>query len=136
MKKMILIFTLVFTLFTFSLGASLSDIQDHWVVLNIMKATNDEFFSGYPDGTFKPINNITRAEASVIIVELFDNKDLIKDVQWKNESPYVNTEVIRTEPEEVVLQTLLNESKDNYSRAYQYLSSIYKEDNEISNSSY
>lgn len=39
-----------------------SDISGHWAESTILKLVEKNFISGYPDGTFKPNNTITRAE--------------------------------------------------------------------------
>jgi hypothetical protein len=41
---------------------SLTDIAGHWAESNIKKLVSLGAISGYPDGTFRPNNNITRAE--------------------------------------------------------------------------
>jgi len=41
--------------------------RDHWAFNFIKSAFNNSWISGYPDGTFGPERNITRAEAVVII---------------------------------------------------------------------
>ena len=49
--------------------AALSDIKDHWAKDYITKAIGSGIVKGYPDGTFKPENNITRAQAASILVK-------------------------------------------------------------------
>lgn len=44
-----------------------SDIAGHWAKSDILAAAKMGFIDGYPDGTFRPDNNITRAEAVRII---------------------------------------------------------------------
>ncbi len=43
------------------------DIDGHWAYNNILVASAQAWISGYEDGTFRPDNNITRAEAMAII---------------------------------------------------------------------
>ncbi|WP_282936883.1 cadherin-like beta sandwich domain-containing protein [Paenibacillus sp. RC67] len=47
---------------------SLSDIIGHWAEANIKKAVGNGIVSGYPDGTFKPNNTVTRAEFAVMLM--------------------------------------------------------------------
>lgn len=50
-----------------------SDVtQDFWGSVPIAALADLEFISGYPDGTFKPNNPITRAEVSAIMAKLGD----------------------------------------------------------------
>ncbi len=51
------------------IGTSIfSDVSmDDWFGLSVMRLANREIVHGYPDGTFKPANNINRAEASKVI---------------------------------------------------------------------
>ena len=46
----------------------LSDVNNHWAKSYITQLTSRKIISGYPDGTFLPDNNITRAEFTKIIV--------------------------------------------------------------------
>ena len=48
-------------------GASFSDIEGHWSKYYVLKAATAGWISGYPEGTFLPEKNITRAEAFTII---------------------------------------------------------------------
>lgn len=48
-------------------AASFSDVSGHWAESYIAAATANKWVNGYEDGTFRPDNNITRAEAMAII---------------------------------------------------------------------
>ena len=52
--------------------ATLKDITGHWAEGNINKLVNAGAVSGYPDGTLKPDNTITRAEFATILVKAFN----------------------------------------------------------------
>lgn len=54
--------------------APFEDIKGHWAEDAINKAFGNGYITGYPDGTFKPDGNITRAEATVICNKMFDRK--------------------------------------------------------------
>jgi len=46
-----------------------SDLADtHWAAWAIKFATSQGLFKGYPDGTFKPDQNITRAEFATVVL--------------------------------------------------------------------
>ena len=44
-----------------------TDIQGHWAQNTINKWVDKGDISGYPDGTFRPNNTITRAEVTTIV---------------------------------------------------------------------
>ncbi|MFS0726447.1 S-layer homology domain-containing protein [Paenibacillus sp. 1P07SE] len=48
-------------------GVQLSDIKGHWAEEIIGKAVNLGFVTGYEDGTFKPQNEVTRAQFAVML---------------------------------------------------------------------
>ncbi len=50
---------------------SFKDITGHWAEANINKLANTGAISGYPDGTFRPDNSITRAEFATALVIAF-----------------------------------------------------------------
>ena len=52
----------------------LIDITGHWAENNIKELVAIGVISGYPDGSFKPDNNITRAEFASILVKAFELK--------------------------------------------------------------
>lgn len=48
-------------------AASFSDINGHWASADIVEANRKGLVAGYTDGTFKPNNNITRAECVAML---------------------------------------------------------------------
>ncbi len=50
----------------------LSDINGSWAETNIKALVNAGSITGYPDGSFKPDNNISRAEFAVVLVKAFN----------------------------------------------------------------
>ncbi|MBU5443829.1 PQQ-binding-like beta-propeller repeat protein [Paenibacillus sp. MSJ-34] len=45
------------------------DIAEHWAKTNIIAAAELEIANGYPDGTFRPDGNVTRAEFAVLLMK-------------------------------------------------------------------
>ncbi|MEN6348488.1 MAG: S-layer homology domain-containing protein [Syntrophomonas sp.] len=56
-------------------SANLIDIKNHWAEKNIVRLVALDAISGYPDGSFKPDNPITRAEFTTVLVKTFKLKD-------------------------------------------------------------
>lgn len=52
-----------------------SDINGHWAEETIVKWANNGFAKGYPDGTFKPDGNVTRAEFVAFVDRFFGFTD-------------------------------------------------------------
>lgn len=69
-------------------GVSFSDIYEHWAYKEISIAANNGWILGYEDGTFKPNQHITRAEAMALVNRVLQRipehkSDLLHDmVQW------------------------------------------------------
>lgn len=66
-----------------------NDIKNHWAKDTIEKWKDKGIISGYPDGTFKPDNSVTRAELAKILELAFDlqektaiNYDDVKAENW------------------------------------------------------
>lgn len=64
-----------------------SDISGHWANSEINRAYINDLIKGYPDGTFRPDNYITRAEAMTIVNRVLERKpdkdNLLDDmVRW------------------------------------------------------
>lgn len=51
--------------------AVLSDVAGNWAAANINKLLTSGVIGGYPDGSFKPGNRITRAEFASVLVKAF-----------------------------------------------------------------
>src|SRR5665647_580006 len=50
-----------------------TDIQGHWAEMTVSKWVYNGYIVGYPDGTFRPDNTITRAEFVVLANKSFGN---------------------------------------------------------------
>lgn len=64
---------------------NLSDISNHWARDQIVQAVKKGLVGGYPDGTFRPNNSISRAEFITILTKALgykksENKPVFKDV--------------------------------------------------------
>ncbi len=79
MKKLISVILLIYVCSSLVFAASFSDIEnlDKPHINAIEDLTNKNIISGYPDGTFRPSNTITRAEFTKILVVAFDMKNLL-----------------------------------------------------------
>ena len=55
-------------------SATFSDVIGHWAAKEIGIAYYNDWITGYPDGTFKPDQNITRAEAMTLINRVLERK--------------------------------------------------------------
>jgi hypothetical protein len=49
-----------------------SDISGHWAEIYIEELFDQGITGGYPDGTYRPENLVTRAEMAVFLVQAFD----------------------------------------------------------------
>lgn len=54
-------------------AVTLKDITGHWAQKDIEKLATMGIITGYPDGTFKPDQEISRAELTTILVKILDN---------------------------------------------------------------
>ncbi|MDI9477098.1 MAG: S-layer homology domain-containing protein [Natronincolaceae bacterium] len=71
----VIIFTMIFSSISAVVADNLlSDIKGHWAQDTIEDLVNRRIIEGYPDGTFRPNNNITRAEFTSLLVRAFDLK--------------------------------------------------------------
>ena len=60
----------------------------HWAYDEILALTNSGLIEGYPDKTYKPENNITRAEVMTVINKLLGRKPLESYVKSLEFNPY------------------------------------------------
>src|SRR5665647_2792852 len=52
-------------------AATVSDISGHWAQTTIQAWVDQGTIKGYPDGTFRPENNISRAEFTILVNGMF-----------------------------------------------------------------
>lgn len=58
-------------------AASFTDVTGHWADEEITYAVNNGIVNGYPDGTFKPNNTVTRAEfVKMLVAAIIKNLDM------------------------------------------------------------
>jgi len=55
-----------------SVSTTLTDIAGHWAIDSIKTLLQKGAITGYPDQSFKPNNNITRAEFATVLVKAFN----------------------------------------------------------------
>lgn len=77
-------------------GKTFNDISGHWAQKYIELAASNGWINGNPDGTFKPNNNITRAETVAMINRVLNrqtesNDDLLPVSQMTNWSDNMDT---------------------------------------------
>ena len=73
MKKTLgLLLVTLMCLLSFStvFAATFTDVDGHWAESSIERWTEEEVVNGYEDNTFKPENNVTRAEFVAMIVRM------------------------------------------------------------------
>ena len=62
-------------------NTGLVDIKDHWAKNAIETLYGNKIIKGYPDGTFKPNENITRAEAVTVLNAAFNRKSDLNSME-------------------------------------------------------
>lgn len=61
-----------------------SDITGHWAESYLQKFIDSGYLSGYTDGTYKPNNNITRAEIATLVSKMEGYKDRADVSKYKD----------------------------------------------------
>ncbi len=61
---------------------SVSDINGHWAKFEIEYLISNNYASGYPDGTFKPNNSLTRAEFAAFISSVLNPVPIRPAIQF------------------------------------------------------
>lgn len=74
MKKVIFIISLIFFMICTTCSYAYSDVDEgHWAYDTINDLSKKDVLSGYPDGSFRPENNITRAEFITILMRAIES---------------------------------------------------------------
>ena len=83
-------FMLTFVCFTYSGFAAFSDVYEEysWAADAIEYLSQNKIINGYPDGSFKPANNVTAAETAKIITLLFGASSKSKSYEDVNEESW------------------------------------------------
>ncbi|NBI28125.1 S-layer homology domain-containing protein [Chengkuizengella marina] len=91
--KYFLVITLVFSVISTSVVAGTSNFSDtkgHWAESSIERMVGKGHISGYPNGSFKPEGQITRAEFTAILTRIVGIDELknpfsdVDDARWAN----------------------------------------------------
>ena len=73
-KKLILLALVMLIVLNVNIVFAYTDTQNHWAEKKINELSLNGIISGYQDGSFKPNNNMTRAELVTVLNRLLDNK--------------------------------------------------------------
>ncbi|UQZ86657.1 Cellulosome-anchoring protein precursor [Paenibacillus konkukensis] len=75
-------------------ASSLDDIHDHWGEPQITAAVQEGYVDGYPDGTFKPEQNVSRAEFIKLVADAlqWDQPEAATGAWY---TPYLNASLAR-----------------------------------------
>ncbi len=85
MKKILFIAIFIFILSSFAFAKDFTDLTERDWSYSIIKALSyDGIIDGYANGTFKPINNISKAEFLKLLIETcYDEKiEILNDKHW------------------------------------------------------
>lgn len=69
---MIMVISILASIFPLSAYANLSDISGYWAEKVVVEWVENGLASGYPDGTFRPENDISRAEFMSLVNSAFE----------------------------------------------------------------
>jgi hypothetical protein len=88
MYKRVILITAFLILILVPSAFAFDDIECHWAKDAIVKFTNINIIKGYNDNTFRPNDNITRAEFITLVNRILNNSEqsdkFIPDIQSKN----------------------------------------------------
>lgn len=79
----IMIISIIISIFPLSVYASVNDISDYWGKEVIAQWIEKGLANGYPDGTFRPKNNISRAEFMNLVNSAFGYTEE-KEIDYKD----------------------------------------------------
>lgn len=75
---------------TFS-SVEFSDVNDdEWFAGDVSKAVGAGYIEGYPDGTFKPNENISRQEAALVLARINDLEKTGEVYDFTDMTPFLN----------------------------------------------
>ena len=95
---------------------SFGDLSNHWANSSVSSLAGNSLVNGYEDGSFRPDNNITRAEASAIVyksIKLVDSDRLVDFAPTEvTENSFQEATVVRVVDGDTVVVNLNGEEHD------------------------
>lgn len=81
---MIMVISILASIFPLSAYANLSDISGYWAEKVVVEWVENGLASGYPDGTFRPENDISRAEFMSLVNSAFEYTQEEEEIDYKD----------------------------------------------------
>ena len=81
---LIAVLALLFTSVVPAFAAEFTDLEGHWSKPYMEKLVEKGIMAGYTDGTIKPDKTVSAAEAFVMLANLYDLKDSVKEEIYKD----------------------------------------------------
>ncbi len=82
MRKAVVIFLVLLTLFSTSRATTFNDVEGSWAKEYIEEAAEYGLFNGYPDGSFLPEKEITRIEYITVINKVLSMRTLLPEIDY------------------------------------------------------
>lgn len=100
-----------------------SDCFDRKFSTQILSSKYIGFISGYPDGNFKPTNNIKRSEAARILSSFVEKQEFLKKLIW-DDTPVISEDAYKDYIDPVSLMKIIikNEAEGKYNLNFAYCS--------------
>lgn len=116
MKRTIIIFTVILLIFSFSAGyasqKNFTDVKEtDWYYNTLVSIVEKGIIDGYPDGTFKPQNNITKAEFTKVIIAALEI-EIVEGNSFVDANEHWAKNIINTAVENQIIDRL--EYGDNF----------------------
>ncbi len=116
MKRTIIIFTVILLIFSFSAGyasqKNFTDVKEtDWYYNTLVSIVEKGIIDGYPDGTFKPQNNITKAAFTKVIISALET-EIVEGNSFVDANEHWAKNIINTAVENQIIDRL--EYGDNF----------------------
>jgi hypothetical protein len=92
---LLLLFVMIFAAMPITVHGETKDYEGHWAENTIKEWVDKGYITGYPDGSFRPEGQVTRAEFVILVNKLYGYKEIpeisFEDVN-KNDWYYVDVQ--------------------------------------------
>lgn len=122
MKRLVITTLLVLALTVSAFAGSFADVpSNHWAYEAVNELVAAGLIQGYPDGTFKGQNNLTRYEVATMIARLLDalaeaRAELIDQVDFMIEDAILTSEsglsAAQAEDVQTILQAVIDKNQE------------------------